>query len=153
MRVEVVERGAAETISAGPVTIRILEDGTHTHHRLGLVELTIPPGTEGPPQHIHYEHDETFFVISGTPTFACGDQTIPARPGTLVTAMPGTPHTFANPGEQAVVMLCTVTPDRYIGFFRELAALRPGPNGLEPHAVAQVMAHYATEVPRPTASD
>jgi mannose-6-phosphate isomerase-like protein (cupin superfamily) len=151
MRVEVVERGAAEIIAAGPVTIRILEDGTHTDHRLGLVELTIAPGTDGPPQHIHHEHDETFFVISGSPTFVSGDQSITASPGTLVTAMPGTPHTFANPGEQPVVMLCTVTPDRYIGFFRELAALRPGPNGIDSNAVAQVMTRYATEVARPEA--
>jgi hypothetical protein len=60
--------------------------------------------------------------------------------------MLGTPHTFANPGEQPAVLLCTVTPDRYIGFFRELAALRPGPNGIARNAVAQVMAHYATEL-------
>jgi mannose-6-phosphate isomerase-like protein (cupin superfamily) len=153
MSIEVVGPGAGESVSAGPMTIRILEDGTHTDHRLGLVEVTIPPGVSGPPQHVHRDHDETFFVLSGTPTFTCGDDTISAPPGTLVTAPPGTPHTFANPGEQPAVLYCTITPDLYIDYFRELAALRPRPTGpgLDPKQVAEVMSRYATEVVPPTA--
>ena len=150
MTIEVVDRSAGEVIRAGPMTLRILEDGTHTDHRLGLVEITIPPHIDGPPQHIHHKHDETFFVVSGTPTFTCGNDIITAQPGTLVTAPPATPHTFANPGDQPVVMLCTVTPDLYVDYFRDLANLRPGPNGLDPKQVAEVMARYATEVVRPT---
>jgi hypothetical protein len=43
-------------------------------------------------------------------------------------------------------MLCTVTPDLYIGYFRELAAL-PGTagGGFDPVAVGQIMSRYATE--------
>ncbi|MBV9577173.1 MAG: hypothetical protein JO057_01140 [Chloroflexi bacterium] len=47
-------------------------------------------------------------------------------------------------------MLCTVTPDLYINYFRDLAALTPGPTGLDPEEVAAVMARYATEVVRPS---
>ena len=151
MSIEVVDRTQGEVIQAGPMRLRILEDGQHTNHRLGLVEVIIPPHIDGPPQHIHRQHDETFFVISGTPAFTCGGQTINAQPGTLVTAPPGTPHTFANPGDQPVVMLCTVTPDLYINYFRDLAALTPGPTGLNPTEVGEVMARYATEVVRPGA--
>ena len=131
------------------MTIRILEDGSHTDHRLGIVEVKMPPRVGGPPQHIHRKHDETFFVISGTPTFTCGGETITVQPGTLVTAPPGTPHSFANPGEQPVVMLCTVTPDLYIDYFRALGSLHAGPNGLDPKEVGEVMARYATEFVRP----
>jgi hypothetical protein len=46
-------------------------------------------------------------------------------------------------------MLCTVTPDLYIDYFRDLAHLKPGPNGLDHGEVAQIMAKYATEVIRP----
>jgi len=35
--------------------------------------------------------------------------------------------------------------------FRDLAALKPGPNGLDPKEVGEVMARYATEVVRPDA--
>ena len=149
MSINVVSLAAGETIAAGPMTIRVLEDGSHTDHRLGLVEVTIPPRVDGPPQHIHRNHDETFYVVSGRPTFTCGGDTVSAEPGMLIAAPPGTPHTFANPGEQPVVLLCTVTPDLYIDYFRELAKLRPGPNGLDPKQVGELMAHYATEVVRP----
>jgi hypothetical protein len=60
MTIEVVETTGRQTSSAGPMSIRILEDGSHTDHRLGVVEVGIPPHTIGPPQHIHHKHDETF---------------------------------------------------------------------------------------------
>jgi len=146
MNIAIVGVDAGQTITAGPMTLRILEDGTLTAHRLGLVEVTIPPGVSGPPQHVHRKHDETFYVLAGLPSFTCGSDTITAEPGTLITAPPGTPHTFANPGEQPARILCTVTPDLYIGYFRELGRLSAGPNALDPRAVGEIMARYATEV-------
>src|SRR5215469_13034615 len=86
---------------------------------------------------------------AGSHTFSGEDDTITAHPGTLVTAPAGTAHGFANPGGQPAVILATVTPDFYIDFFRELANLRPGPSGLDPEEVAEIMARYATEVVRP----
>lgn len=46
--------------------------------------------------------------------------------------------------------LCTVTPEKYIGYFRELASLRPGPDGrLDPQTIGAVMSRYATEPYQP----
>jgi quercetin dioxygenase-like cupin family protein len=152
MTINVVPPATGETISSGASTIRILESGDNTDHRLGLVEVTLEPGFTGPPQHIHREHDETFFILSGTPTFTSGTDVVVAQPGVLVTAPVDTPHTFANTTNQPVVMLCTVTPDRYIGYFRELGNLPKSPDGsLDPKAVGAIMARYATEVVRPGA--
>src|SRR5450759_4282182 len=50
-----------EVVNVGPIRTRILEDGGDTGQRLGVVEVSLQPGTAGPPQHIHREHDETFF--------------------------------------------------------------------------------------------
>jgi mannose-6-phosphate isomerase-like protein (cupin superfamily) len=55
-----------EVALSGPVTLRILEDGGTTAHRLGVAEIVIASHTEGPPQHRHGEHDEGFYVVSGT---------------------------------------------------------------------------------------
>ena len=42
----------------------------------------------------------------------------------LVTAPIGAPHTFRNADADApATLLCTVTPERYIGYLKELAAL------------------------------
>src|SRR5262249_56610167 len=110
-----------ERLSDGPVTLRILEDGSHTGHRIGVVEGTLPPRTGGPPEHVHRQHDETFFVVSGSPTFTSGGNTITAQPRTLVAVPAGTPHPFANPGEQPAVILATFTPAPLFGYFRDPA--------------------------------
>jgi len=143
----------AEAIDLKPlesVTIRILEDGSHTGHRAGLIEASLPPGSGGPPQHIHREHDEMFFVVSGTLRFISGDEQIDVPAGKLVTAPIGTPHTFANPDlTKPATMLCTVTPDRFVNYFRELGALATSGEQLSPNAIVEVMSHYATEVYQP----
>ena len=33
---------------------------------------------------------------------------------------PGAPHTFANPGDEALMLLNTFTPDLYVQYFRDL---------------------------------
>ncbi len=45
-------------------------------------------------------------------------------------------------------MLCTVTPDRYVNFFRELGALATA-EAAYPNAIVEVMSRYATELYRP----
>jgi mannose-6-phosphate isomerase-like protein (cupin superfamily) len=115
-----------EVALSGPVSLRILEDGSTTAHRLGVAEIVIAPHTEGPPQHRHGEHDEGFYVVSGTVRFTSGDTWFDAPARTLVMVPPGAPHSFANPGDEPAVVLNTFTPDLYIRYFRELRG-RPPP--------------------------
>jgi mannose-6-phosphate isomerase-like protein (cupin superfamily) len=133
-----------EVALSGPVSLRILEDGSTTAHRLGVAEIVIAPRTEGPPQHRHGEHDEGFYVVSGTVRFTSGDTWFDAPARTLVMVPPGAPHSFANPGDETAVVLNTFTPDLYIGYFRELrdqiAAGRP----LSAELIGETMRHYAT---------
>jgi hypothetical protein len=37
--IEVVDVTGGEVLAAGPMTLRIIEDGSHTEHRLGIVDL------------------------------------------------------------------------------------------------------------------
>jgi oxalate decarboxylase/phosphoglucose isomerase-like protein (cupin superfamily) len=58
---------------------------------------------------------------------------------------PGVPHTFANPGDQPVVMVNTFTPDLYVQYFRDLGeAMATNGQPLTPEATATVMSRYAT---------
>jgi pimeloyl-ACP methyl ester carboxylesterase/mannose-6-phosphate isomerase-like protein (cupin superfamily) len=138
-----------EVALSGPITLRILEDGGTTSHRLGLAEIVLAPHTDGPPQHRHAEHDEGFYVVSGTVRFSSGPTSFDAPARTLVMVPPGAAHSFANPGDDPAVMLNTFTPDLYIGYFRELrdqtAAGRPPSAEL----VARTMARYGTEPATP----
>ena len=46
--VSITGPGEGELIVNGPTSVRILEDGSSTGHRLGMGEITIPPHTPGP---------------------------------------------------------------------------------------------------------
>lgn len=147
MTVRLTAPGEGDEFPAGPVRFRILEDGTAVDKRFGVAECQLPPGWAGPPQHIHREHDESFYVVTGTVRFTSGTTELLAPAGGLVTAPIGDPHTFANADPDAPAsILCTVVPERYLGYFRDLQGLRPGPDGmLDPAEVLEVMARYATE--------
>ena len=143
--VSIVGPGEGEIIASGPSQIRILENGGNTDHRLGMAELTIPPHTPGPTQHRHAQHDEGFYVITGTVRFTVGHDDHDARPGTWVLVPPGAPHTFANPGDEPAIMLCTFTPDLYVQYFRDLKAMMESGQPMTPDSVAAVWTRYATE--------
>ena len=142
--VSVVAPDGGEVIDLGPARIRILEDGRTTAHRLGIGEITLAPHGEGPPQHRHAQHDEGFYVVSGTVRFTVGETGYDAPAGTLVMVPPGAPHTFANPGSEPAVMLNTFTPDLYVQYFRDLRDATENGTALTAPVITEVMSRYAT---------
>jgi mannose-6-phosphate isomerase-like protein (cupin superfamily) len=141
--VSIVGPDGGEVIELGPARVRILEDGAATAHRLGIAEVVLAPHSDGPPQHRHAQHDEGFYVVSGTARFTVGAAVHDAQAGTLVMVPPGVPHTFANPGDQPVVMINTFSPDLYVQYFRDLRGAMA--DGTPPaQAAADVMSRYAT---------
>ena len=147
MPIHVVRRGEGEQTSAGMLRARILEDGSHTGHRLGVMEEILQPETAGPPEHVHHEHDEVFIVTAGKVRFTSGDDHVDAEAGTVVVAPIGVPHGFSNPFEQTAVFVATLTPDLYVQFLRDLSKLPVNDQGaLSPADIAHTMARYATEV-------
>src|ERR1700734_4453907 len=142
--VSVVAPDGGEVIELGPARIRILEDGSTTAHRLGIGEITLAPHGNGPPQHRHAQHDEGFYVVSGTVRFTVGETGYDAPAGTLVMVPPGAPHTFANPGSEPAVMLNTFTPDLYVQYFRDLRDMIAAGQPFTPEATIEVMARYDT---------
>jgi quercetin dioxygenase-like cupin family protein len=133
-----------EVIDLGPARVRILEDGRTTTHRLGIGEITLAPRSAGPPQHRHAQHDEGFYVVSGTARFTVGNSVHEAPAGTLVMVPPGAPHTFANPGDEPLVMVNTFTPDLYVQYFRDLRDAAGDGRELTPGEITEVMGRYAT---------
>jgi oxalate decarboxylase/phosphoglucose isomerase-like protein (cupin superfamily) len=67
-----------------------------------------------------------------------------APAGTLVMVPPGVPHTFANPGDQPVVMVNTFTPDLYVQYFRDLRDIAGAGRTPTPQVTAEVMSRYST---------
>ncbi|MEU0803977.1 cupin domain-containing protein [Streptomyces sp. NPDC005970] len=145
VEVSIVGPGDGELIVNGPSQIRILEDGSSTNHRLGIGEITIPPHTPGPPQHRHAQHDEGFYVLSGSVRFTVGQADYDADAGAWVMVPPGAPHTFANVSDEPAAMLNTFTPDLYVQYFRDLKDMVESGQPLTPDSVAAVWTKYGTE--------
>jgi quercetin dioxygenase-like cupin family protein len=144
--VTIVGPGEGELITNGPSQIRILEDGSNTARRLGMAEITVPPGFAGPIQHRHAQHDEGFYILSGTVRFTVGKDDYEAGPGTWVIVPTGAPHTFANAGEEPAVMLNTFTPDLYIQYFRDLKKMVESGQPMTAETMTPLWSKYATEI-------
>ena len=149
MSINVVGPDNGEQSGGGAIKIRIIEDGSLTGQRLGLIEAVVPPGPASPPQHVHREHDEVFIVTQGKLRFTSGGKTFDVEAGACVTVPPGTPHTFSNPFDEPAKFINTITPSRYIEYFRDLSRLPVDEHGLlSPADVGRTMASYATDVIR-----
>ena len=149
MSIHVVGPIDGEQSGGGPIRVRIIEDGSHTGHRLGLIEASVPPGPAMPPQHIHRDHDEVFIVTQGKLHFTSGADSVGAEAGACVTVPAGTPHTFSNPFDAPATFIVTLTPDLYIEYFRDLGRPPVDEQGmLDPADVGRTMAKYATDVVR-----
>jgi quercetin dioxygenase-like cupin family protein len=145
-KASIVSPSDGEVMQLGPITMRIMEDGSTTGHRLGIGEITLAPHSSGPPQHRHAQHDEGFYVVSGTARFTVGTTTYDAPAGSLAMIPPGAPHSFANPTDEPVVLLNTFTPDLYVQYFRDMRQMIEQGGALTAESTAQVMSRYATEL-------
>jgi quercetin dioxygenase-like cupin family protein len=142
--VSMITPGEGETIRLGTTRMRVLEDGRNTSHRLALAESVLAPHTPGPPQHRHAQHDEGFYVVSGTIRFTVGHEVHDAVAGTFVLVPPGAPRTFENPTDENAVMLSTFTPDLYVPYFRDLEEQFTAGRAPTPQAHLETMGPYAT---------
>jgi quercetin dioxygenase-like cupin family protein len=133
--------------AAGGVVNRVLEDGTAVGQRIGVLECRLPAGWSGPPQHLHHAHDETFYVVRGTVRFASADLVVDVPAGGFFSAAAGTPHGFGNAApDETALMLCTVTPQKYVGYFRALQELTGGEAQLDREVLGELMHRFATEL-------
>jgi len=69
-----------------------------------------------------------------------------AGQGTFVMVPIGAVHTFSNPTDKPARFLNTFTPPLYLGYFEALSKLTQGSVAPDPQQLAELMAHYDTEV-------
>ena len=83
------------------------------------VELT----GDGPPQHIHNNEDEAFYVLEGEVKFLLGEHTSIAKAGTFVRIPRGTRHAFCRVEKKNAKLLAIFTPTGIEKFFDEAVDL------------------------------
>jgi quercetin dioxygenase-like cupin family protein len=94
-------------------------------------ELTVTwsrygPGQRGPTPHVHREHTDAFYVLTGEITFEVGPgaEQVRAPVGTFVAVPPNVVHTFINLSDGPATWLNFHAPDK--GFAAYLLAARDG---------------------------
>lgn len=123
---EMVWRSDGETISdRAERTVVIL----HAEPAVTVTWSRYVPGEPGPGLHLHREHTDAFYVLSGALSFVLGpggERAVRATAGTFVSAPPGVAHSFVNAQDEEgeVTWLNIHTPDAHFAAF--LRASRDG---------------------------
>jgi mannose-6-phosphate isomerase-like protein (cupin superfamily) len=86
-----------------------------------VVGCAVPPGTCGPPLHIHAASDETFFVVSGVLLVHVDGRVATIPEGGLVHVSRGMPHTFAAAPGSPARFLMLHTPGKSGEFYSTAA--------------------------------
>lgn len=104
----------------GNVEFLALSESTE---RFNLSVITVAPGRDGPPPHVHRDEDDAFYVLDGELRFVVDGEEVLAPAGTFVLVLPGAEHTFANRTSSPVRMLNIHAP---AGFDRRLLGAAEG---------------------------
>jgi quercetin dioxygenase-like cupin family protein len=94
-----------------------------TGGQLTIIEVTEPPGMEGP-LHVHHREDEGFWLLEGSATFEVGERVIEAQAGDYVFGPRDIPHRYSV-GSAGCRMLFIMTP----GGFEDLVIEMSEPAG------------------------
>jgi quercetin dioxygenase-like cupin family protein len=111
------------------LTCRVLLAGEDA---IGVVEIALPPGWDGPPLH-HHDFDEAFYVLEGELIFQVEGQLITKRAGEFAFAPRNVVHTFANHSDAPARYLLVITPASFERYFARMGsdvpewALQPYP--------------------------
>lgn len=89
-----------------------------TDDSYGLVEVTSPAKTAGPPPH-HHDAREFFLVLKGKLDVMENGAWKTMKAGSFAELSPGTVHTFANNSDEDAVWITGWRPKGFQQFFRE----------------------------------
>jgi quercetin dioxygenase-like cupin family protein len=90
-----------------------------TAGQMTIIEVTEPPGTQGP-LHVHHREDEAFWILEGSATLYVGDVVIEAGPGDYAFGPRDVPHRY-DVGPDGCRLLFICTPGGFEDLVREMS--------------------------------
>ena len=126
----ILKAGAGETVSG-----------------YSLIEAIVPAGLPSPAAHVHNQHEEGFYVLSGEMTVLLGERAVRAVAGSFVLVPRGTRHSYGNSGASEARCLVIGSPGGIEGLFEAFAKLAEasGDSRLDPKAVSELGLRFDTE--------
>ena len=114
----------AEPIKPFGLDMKVLLTTEATRGAISVIMGWHKPG-EGPPDHVHFNQEEVFFIVEGTYELTVGGRTSTVGPGTIVFIPRNVVHRFRNVGDTTACMLDWSLPggqDQYFKAISDLAA-------------------------------
>ncbi|XBH20251.1 cupin domain-containing protein [Jonesiaceae bacterium BS-20] len=90
--------------------VTFLETAEDTGGQYLLIEVSLPPHSDGPPLHSHLSFTEQFTVISGMLTVRVEKSRKQLSAGQQALLVPGIKHTFTNDHDEPVTFQVQLTP-------------------------------------------
>ena len=124
LRATIVKPEQALPIRAFGFDLKVLLTTEATGGAISVLMGWHKPG-EGPPDHVHFNQEEMFFILEGTYEVTVDGRTTAAGPGSLVFIPRNVVHRFRNVGDSTACMLDWSLPggqDHYFKAISDLAA-------------------------------
>ena len=138
----ILEAGQGETTLIAENASQVWKaTGETTNGALDFWVEVVPAGL-GPPQHLHAQHDELFWMVKGTFQIKVADRILNVSEGASLFLPRGRVHAFRNVGTETGHLLLGLLPGGVMrAYFEELGRLfLSGPP--DQQAISQVGAKY-----------
>ena len=133
----------ADTIRPFGIDIKVMIAAAQTGGTCSVLIAELKPG-DGPPPHLHRDHDEYFFVLESTISLVVNGKESSVGPSTLVFVPRGTTHSFKNIGASTARLLEWTVPGENERYFRAVYEMEVN-GGFDPKRLAEINERFATE--------
>jgi quercetin dioxygenase-like cupin family protein len=147
LQAAVIEFEQAPAIKAFGLDMRVLLTTEATGGAISVLMGWHKPG-EGPPDHVHFNQEEVFFVLEGRYELTVGAETRTAGPGSIVFIPRNVVHRFKNVGDTTACMLDWSLPGGQDHYFKAISELAAG-DGFTGERVMEISKEFDTNFPAP----
>ena len=122
LKAAVIKPEQAKAIKPFGLDMNVLLTTEATGGAISVIAACHKPG-EGPPDHVHFDQEEIFFILEGTYELTVDHQTSAASPGTIVFIPRNVVHRFKNIGDTTARMLDWSLPGGQNHYFKAISEL------------------------------
>ena len=122
LQATIVEPEQAVPIKPFGLDMKVLLTTEATGGAISVIMGWHKPG-EGPPDHVHFNQEEMFFIVEGIYELTVGDQTSTVGSGTIVFIPRNVVHRFKNVGDTTARMLDWSPPGGQYHYFKAISEL------------------------------